>query len=121
MINLDSIKTKTQPDSFLIFIQWSNGGKITKHRAEEMIWNNATEKSMRNTCWKFKGSPLYPDGQLAAEFEGTLISTYEMTTILENNSPTKYDDTLYYVNEKATPPVGTEVQVIIQPYRSRGE
>lgn len=116
MINVDSIDTKSHPDSFLIFVEWSNADKSTKRRAEELIWNDATKKPMRYTSWKFKGSPIYPNGQLAAEFEGTLISTYEMATILENNLPTRYDDTLYFINEKTAPPVGTEVQLIIQPY-----
>ena len=121
IIGVDSARTKSQPDSFKIFVEWESNHKKLTYRAEDLIWNEATKKPMQRTSWKFSGSPVYPDGQLAAEFDGTLISTYEMHTILENGLPTRYDDTLYYVNEKLAPPVGTKVKVIIKPFNSKGE
>jgi len=121
IIDVDSVRSNALPDSFLIFFEWQENDRQLRHRAEDLIWNAATKKPMQRTTWKFIGSPVYPDGQLAAEFEGTLICTYEMHTILENGLATRYDDTLYYVNEKTTPPAGTKLNVIIQPFPFKGE
>lgn len=119
--NPDTTERVTKSDSFLVYIEWNSDNKTEILRAERLIWNEATKKEMDPTYWDFIGSPIYSDGRLVAEFEHTLIATYRMPTILENKLPTKFDDTLYYVNENVVPPVGTEVTVIIEPLIKPGE
>ena len=113
----DSAETAMRPDGFLVFIEWTKDGQKISYRAEDLVFNDATKKTMQHTLWQFVGSPVDSEGQLTAELDQTLIATYSMPTILENGLQTRFDDTLYYVNKKLVPPKGTEVTLIIKPYK----
>lgn len=98
-------------DSFSIRVTWGDQSV----EVEDLLWNQQGDIAVDDIPWVFVGSPIYPDGQLAAEFEKTLIATYDLSSILANGLKTRMDDTVYIVNEKTVPSKGTSVRLYIQP------
>jgi len=105
----------TQPkgDKVLIFVE--KDGK--KRRVEDYIWDIPRKAPMQRTGWVFAGSK-FVNGEFGAQLTRTLITTYhDPYTILDNPLPTGADDTVYEVNSKVTPPVGTTVTLVITPLK----
>jgi hypothetical protein len=102
---------KVALDSFSIEIEL-NGKRFG---AGELLWNQQLDQPVPDIPWIFVGSPIYPTGGLAAEFEQTLIATYNLSCILANGLETRHDDTVYRVNETTVPPKGTTARIFIHP------
>jgi hypothetical protein len=52
----------------------------------------------------------------AANYVKSLVTTYhDASSILENPHAQGVDDTVYYANERAVPPVGTPIRVTFRP------
>ncbi len=102
---------KVALDSFSIEIEL-NGKHFS---AGELLWNQQLDQPVPDIPWIFVGSPIYPTGELAAEFEQTLIATYNLSCILANGLETRHDDTVYRVNETTVPPKGTPARIFIYP------
>lgn len=104
-------------DGVEIWVRWNDAdGKPCRARAESWIWDHAEQRAMPASAWIFAGSfeQKGPDGSdvYAADYIKSLVTTYhDATSILENPLPGGIDDTLYYSNERAVPPVGTPVTV----------
>ena len=70
---------------------------------------------MDRNAWIFSGSVIGEEG-LIADIEHNLVATYrDPAAILNNALPTGLDDTVYKVNERLVPPVGTPVTMTITP------
>ncbi len=102
-------------DRVQIWIEWNSGGKLIRHRAEDLIYNRIKQSSMEHTGWVFTGSRMN-NGIFMAQGSGTLITTYrDPDAIIDNPLPEGNDDTAYIVNNKIAPPKGTEIKMIIMP------
>jgi len=109
----------------LVWVEWKDGeGTAVRRRAEELILNVKTKKPMEPAGWAFVGSRFVKSEEgekelYAAALTGAVITTYhDPTTVLDNPRPTGGDDTLFVVNEKVVPPVGTRVLVIVEPKKA---
>jgi hypothetical protein len=102
-------------DRVQIWVEWTVGGEVKRHRAEDLVYNRAKQASMEHTDWVFSGSRI-KSGVFMSQATGTLITTYhDPDTILDNPLPEGKDDTVYISNSQVVPPKGTEVKMIIMP------
>jgi hypothetical protein len=105
----------------LVWVQWKDKKGTVRHRAEELVLNVKTKKTMEQAGWVFVGSRFVRDevsGKevYAAALTGAVITTYhDPTTVLDNPASTGEDDTLFVANQVLVPPVGTPVEVIVEP------
>lgn len=106
-------------DSVEIYVEWQDQGDVKKYRAEELVFNKATDSTLAPGHWVFTGSTVI-NGIFMAEREGSLIATYhDPFTIIDNPSPAGGDDTILFANQKILPPPKTPVTVIIKPSPQR--
>jgi hypothetical protein len=110
----------------VVWVEWKDReGRTVRHRAEELVTNVKTKKTMELTGWVFVGSRFVRDEAsgkevYAAVLTGAVITTYhDPTTVLDNPSTTGEDDTLFEANQADLPPVGTPVQVIVEPEKKK--
>jgi hypothetical protein len=106
----------------VVWVQWKDReGRTVRHRAEELVLNVKTKKTMEQTGWVFVGSRFVVAEEsgkevYAAALTGAVITTYhDPTTVLDNPSATGEDDTLFAANQAVLPPVGTSVEVVVEP------
>lgn len=105
-----------QGDKVVIYVE-KNG----RRRVEDYIWDRVREAPMERTGWVFTGSRMV-EGGYGAQLTRTLITTYrDPYAILDNPLPSGADDTVYEVNHRVTPPVGTTVTLVIQPLKLPSE
>ncbi|MBN1542710.1 hypothetical protein JW992_11245 [candidate division KSB1 bacterium] len=109
------------PDSLYLYVDCANdsGGRL--ERVESWIRDVQADRPMTAMAWEFCGSPIYPTGELAAEFEQTLIATFQLAAVVINNRSSRRDDSRYQVNEAVVPPKGTPLQLLIRPHPLPGE
>ncbi len=105
---------KTAPDlkgaKVSLFIEWP-GHRV---RAEELIWNLQQNAPMTDGPWTYNGSELY-GGKFLAQVDGSVAALVRDSAALVNNPrPGNDDDQIWQVYSKATPPVGTAVDVIME-------
>jgi len=108
-------------DGVVISLRWEDeAGAPRTARAEDWIWDALQEQSMPHCSWIFAGSFLQDTGKesqtYAANYIKSIVTTYhDASSILENPLSQGVDDTVYYSNDKAVPPVGTTVTVVFRP------
>jgi hypothetical protein len=110
-------------DPVLVEVRWKAAdGQERTARAEDWVWNERDQKPMPQASWLFTGSFLQPltdnpeESTYAANYIKSLVTTYhDASTILENPLADGRDDTVYYANERAVPPVRTPVTVVFRP------
>lgn len=108
-------------DEARLFVEWEDAnGKIMRFRAEDLITNRKTQKTMEHVGWVFVGSqfmedPATEEQVLQAELTGSLISTHhgDQTVILQNPLLEALDESIYSVNGKLAPKSGTKVKLIV--------
>jgi hypothetical protein len=116
-------------DGVIVEVEWSDeAGELRRARAEDWIWHVREERPMPRTAWIFAGSFVQQPtagggrGTYAADYVKSLVTTYhDASSILENPYPEGADDTMYYANERAVPPVGTPVTVYFSPAPEEAE
>ncbi len=114
-------------DRVIILCEWEEAGETKSVRAEEMIWNAATNRPMDRVGWTYVGSKFVPEHDvetgkptgrsvLAVVYGRTLFATFlDSAALFETPLPEGVDDSTFSVNEKVVPPPGTPVRVIIRP------
>jgi hypothetical protein len=110
-------------DGVLVEVHWTDlQGHEQTARAEDWITDEPHKRSMPRCAWIFAGSFLQPvsgttnDVTFAADYVKSLVTTYhDASSILENPWTEGIDDTVYYSNDKAVPPVGTSLTAIFRP------
>ena len=96
-------------------------GETVKVRAEEMVYNVKTKKTMRQAPWIFTGSKYERDEQsgrnvFMADVEKNVAAIYRDPYALFNTPmDTGSDDTFYEINRAKIPKRGTKVRVWIEP------
>lgn len=119
--------TAPKGDRVLVFLEWvDKDGKTHRHRAEELIKDQRTEKTMPLVGWTFSGSEFVeevdpdtkkPTGRqiYCANRERSVITTFhDPTAILDNPLTTGGDDSIYYSNEEVLPESGTRAKLIVR-------
>jgi len=109
-------------DPVIVEVAWKTAtGEERRVRAEDLIWDESKKASMPHVAWLFTGSFTQSvtgdpkDATYAADFVKSIITTYhDPSTVIENPLPDGRDDTLFYVHEERTPPVGTPVKVLLR-------
>jgi len=95
-------------------VRWKSGGREQETRLESFAWDIPRRRPMETTPWIFTG--LNAAQQQRAVEEGSLIASYrDPRAVLNNPLPSGADDTIYKVNERLVPPVGTSVTVTLRP------
>ncbi|MHC4480495.1 MAG: YdjY domain-containing protein [Planctomycetota bacterium] len=114
-------REKPPADRALIFVEWAPPAETAeppapqRSRAESFLYNVAADSPMAQATWAFLGSRMV-EGRFGADLGGSLITTYhDPLAVLELALPTVNDDIFYFVHAEHCPPVGTPVDLIIQP------
>ncbi len=101
-------------DSLEVWVEWEQNGTVKRVRGEDLVYNIPQKRSMKHTPWVFAGSVIY-DGRFMADEDRSIITTFhDPLTIIDNPLSTGGDDTIYRVNEKMVPKVGTPVKLILK-------
>ncbi|MFH0908462.1 MAG: YdjY domain-containing protein [bacterium] len=101
-------------DPLDVFVEWQDGGKTVRRRAEAMIRNSKTKRVLPKTAWIFTGS-TFEDGRFKALVEESLIVSYwDPWAIINIGSDVGADDEILSVNTRNVPPLGTPVTVLIK-------
>lgn len=70
--HFDPIAPKGEPVE--IWVEWEDEGKQIRVRGEELVYNEATKKTLATDAWVYTGSTFVPDSNAyLADLEGTLI------------------------------------------------
>jgi hypothetical protein len=110
-------------DAVEIRVQWREGGKSHEVRLEEFAWDIPRRRPMPPHPWIFTGLRTGRDGaparparpSPAGEWEGSLIASFHDPSAMFNNPLAEgADDTVYKVNERLVPPVGTPVTLTLR-------
>jgi hypothetical protein len=68
-----------------LFVEWEDGGKPRRIRAEQLLYNRVTKETLSEGPWVYTGSVFLPENRYAAEVEGTLVGFMHTTApIIEN-------------------------------------
>ncbi|HOX06789.1 MAG TPA: YdjY domain-containing protein [Planctomycetota bacterium] len=123
-------------DPVYLSVEWAEeGGKARRIRAEELLYNRATKKAMRQTAWIFTGSDfardpdtgkLYIDPEtkrtvFLADLERNLIAIYfDPVAIFNSPLDTANNDlqktiNYYVANKDVCPKPGTLVKLVLEP------
>lgn len=90
-------------------VGWQRAGRPVCVPAEQLLWNVDRKRPMEAGAWVFSGSRVTESG-FAADDEGSLVGTYrDPVAIINNALPTGSDDSIYKVNERVAPPLGTPI------------
>lgn len=98
-----------------LFVAWQDaGGGGHRARAEDLIWNLKENAPMSQGLWTYNGSEMYA-GKFLAQVDGSITALVRDSAALINNPrPGNDDDQIWKAYTKATPPVGTAVDVTIE-------
>ena len=99
-----------------LWISWEDAQKQTvKYKAEDLILNKQTDKTMPPTTWVFTGSQIL-DGQFMAQVEQSIVAIFhDPFALLDHTGSTGSDDTNYFANSHVLPPRGTSITFTIKP------
>ena len=121
----DDADTTSQPQKggAIVRVRWEDDtGTTHMARAEDWIWDERQKSTMPHVVWAFTGSFMQPtpgqpnEATYAANYVKSIVTTYhDMSAVIDNPLPEKEDDTIYYVNETAVPPVKTPITVWFEP------
>lgn len=105
-------------DAVDVFVRLDRGGRFVEESACDWMWNVASKATMSRSHWLFCGSERLPDGRLAAQEEGTLVTVVDFPSSLLS-LPTPHTDKDAELWLKAHTPVipdaGTRVTLILRP------
>ncbi|MEA3209095.1 MAG: hypothetical protein QOE70_2152 [Chthoniobacter sp.] len=101
-------------DSILISVKWKAGEAEKTAPVEDWIINTDLKKPAPRGPWLYTGS-MFIEGRFLAQAEGTFASLVTYPAALINNPRKgKDDDSVWTVSEKATPPIDTPLEIVIQ-------
>ena len=101
-------------DEITLDVKWKENGKVTRKKAEELIFNSKSKSVLRKGDWVYNGS-LLEGHSFLAQREGSIVSLVTDPEALINNAvPGHDDDTIWTVNTNSLPSAGAPVEVIIK-------
>jgi hypothetical protein len=98
-----------------IFVEWDEGGRRRRVRAEELIYNRTTKETLTEGPWVYTGSVFREGNFYMAETEGTLIGFMHTTApIIESPRPlsSRYGEAI--VNPGLNLKPGTPVSLLVR-------
>ena len=108
----------------VIFVEWEDGDETKSVRAEELIYNVKTQKSMAHVAWIYSGSRIVPD--LDSDDEDAMIPQafmsndivalrlFDASALFQNPLPESSEENLYKKNDALLPKLGTPVTLTIE-------
>jgi hypothetical protein len=105
-----------------ISVEYVRDGKTVSFPAYRLMRNITTKQSMPVTTWIFAGSRVMPDGVYAADVTGYAVSivNFDLALIDVPELASSANETLLWErNPDTTPPLGTDVTMIIEPTGDR--
>ena len=112
---------------FLIYVEWKDGDKAKKVRAEELIYNIKTQKPMQQVAWIYSGSRVVAD--LDSDDEDAMIpqafmsndlvalKRFDASALFQNPLPESEEENIYKKNDALMPKLGTPVMLTIEVNR----
>lgn len=112
---------------FLIYVEWKDGDKTKKVRAEELVFNVKTQKPMRQVAWIYSGSRVVAD--LDSDDEDAMIPQafmsndlvalrrFDASALFQNPLPESEEENIYKKNDALLPKLGTPVTLTIEVNR----
>ena len=103
-------------DPVEIWIEWDDAGKKRRVRAEQLIINTKTNKTLEEGPWVYTGSVfLRESNAYLAEVEGSLIGfVHKESPVIENPRPFAPDYTAYLLNPALNLRPGMSVTLIVR-------
>jgi hypothetical protein len=100
-----------------MWVEWEQGGKPQRCRAEEWVWNEKTGRALETTTWVYTGS-VVERGYFRALSEDSHIATYwDPWALINLPLECGGDHDGLYINAKTIPPTGTPVRLILQVHQ----
>jgi hypothetical protein len=100
-----------------LWVEWQQNGKAQRCRAEELVFNEKTGRALPATPWIYTGSVI-EHGYFRALSEDSHIATYwDPWALINLPLPCGADDHILSANEKAVPPAGTPVRLVLQVHQ----
>ena len=108
----------------VIFVEWKDGDKSKKVRAEELIFNVKTQKPLQPVAWIYSGSRVVPD--LDSDDEDAMIPqafmsndivalrVFDASALFQNPLPESSEENIYKKNDALLPKLGTPVTLTIE-------
>ena len=112
---------------FIISVEWKDGDKTKKVRAEELVFNVKTKKTMRQVAWIYSGSRVVAD--LDSDDEDAMIPQafmsndlvalrrFDASALFQNPLPESEEENIYKKNDALMPKLGTPVMLTIEVNR----
>ena len=119
--------TPPKGTEFLIYVEWKDGDKAKKVRAEELIFNVKTKKPMQQVAWVYSGSRIVAD--LDSDDEDAMIpqafmsndivalKRFDASALFQNPLPESEEENIYKKNDALMPKLGTPVTLTIEVNR----
>lgn len=108
-------------DPVEITVAWKQGETARQAPLEEFISDKETKAAMAQGPWIYTGSALYKK-RFLAQTEGSIIAlVIDPSALINNPRPGNRDDSIWMVQTKKTPPVGTPVEVTIKFRKEKAE
>ncbi len=110
--------------AFTISVEWEDGDKMKKVRAEELVYNVKTQKPLQQVDWIYSGSRIVPD--LDSEDEDAMIPQafmsndivalrmFDASGLFQNPLPESSEENIYKKNDALLPELGTSVKVTLE-------
>ena len=112
---------------FLIYAEWKDGDETKKVRAEELIFNVKTQKTMSHVAWVYSGSRIVAD--LDSDDEDAMmpqafmsndivaLKRFDASALFQNPLPESEEENIYKKNAALMPKLGTPVTLTIEVNR----
>ena len=112
---------------FIMTVEWKDGDKTKKVRAEELVFNVKTKKPMRQVAWVYSGSRVVAD--LDSDDEDAMIPQafmsndlvalrrFDASALFQNPLPESEEENIYKKNDALMPKLGTPVMLTIEVNR----
>uniref|UniRef100_A0A832A1I7 Uncharacterized protein n=1 Tax=Desulfacinum infernum TaxID=35837 RepID=A0A832A1I7_9BACT len=99
-------------DRVTVRVHWTDSSGAHEVPLEQ--WIHLKGKPLDDVPWVFTGS-MVVDGAFMAEVEKSIVAVYhDPVAMIDHTLDEGADDEVWMVNEKAVPPIGTPVEVVIR-------
>ena len=116
--------TPPKGTAVVMFVEWQDGDETKKVRAEDLIYNVKTQKSMKHVAWVYSGSRVVPD--LDSDDEDAMmpqafmsndlvaLRMFDASALFQNPLPESQEENIYKKNDALMPKLGTPVTLTIE-------
>lgn len=97
-----------------VTVSWKDGEKEKRTKLEDLICKEQQSRAMTPGIWIYNGSRVV-EGTFLAQRDESIIAIIDDPDALVNNPRTgRENDEIWFVNEKAVPPVGVAVRFALE-------